>query len=98
LLRGHAAGACRRFVAGGNAGDAADQLKQLIRELHRAGLEVLLEVSSAADLHINKQMNDSALGKEDDLSCTYACIHSRQQPCAGFVAVVQPAWLQSTSC
>lgn len=32
-----------RFVAGGNAGDAADQLKQLIRELHRAGLEVLLE-------------------------------------------------------
>jgi hypothetical protein len=33
-----------RFVAGGNAGDAADQLKQLIRELHRAGLEVLLEV------------------------------------------------------
>lgn len=35
---------CCRFVAGGNAGDAADQLKQLIRELHRAGLEVLLEV------------------------------------------------------
>lgn len=35
-----------RFVAGSNAGDAADQLKQLIRELHRAGLEVLLEVSS----------------------------------------------------
>lgn len=33
-----------RFVAGNNAGDAADQLKTLIRELHRAGLEVLLEV------------------------------------------------------
>jgi pullulanase/glycogen debranching enzyme len=36
---------CCRFVAG-NAGDAADQLKQLIRELHRAGIEVLLEVRS----------------------------------------------------
>lgn len=35
-----------RFVAGQNPGDAADQLKQLIRELHREGLEVLLEVST----------------------------------------------------
>eukprot|EP00878_Enallax_costatus_P025353 GHUV01027123.1.p1 GENE.GHUV01027123.1~~GHUV01027123.1.p1 ORF type:complete len:648 (+),score=120.67 GHUV01027123.1:549-2492(+) len=32
-----------RFVAGNNPGDAADQLKALIREFHRAGLEVLLE-------------------------------------------------------
>eukprot|EP00775_Hariotina_reticulata_P005214 gene5214-5452_t len=32
-----------RFVAGGNPGDAADQLKALIKSLHLAGIEVLLE-------------------------------------------------------
>lgn len=40
---------CCRFVAGGNPGDAADQLKLLVRELHRAGLEVLLEVRGGSD-------------------------------------------------
>lgn len=33
-----------RFVAGGNPADAAGQLKALIKALHGAGLEVLLEV------------------------------------------------------
>jgi len=36
-----------RFVAGGNPGDAADQLKALIKSLHQAGIEVLLEVREA---------------------------------------------------
>jgi hypothetical protein len=35
-------------VAGGNPGDAADQLKALIKSLHQAGIEVLLEVREAA--------------------------------------------------
>jgi organic radical activating enzyme len=33
-----------RFVAGGNPADAAFQLKSLIKALHAAGIEVLLEV------------------------------------------------------
>jgi hypothetical protein len=33
-----------RFVAGGNSADAAFQLKSLIKALHAAGIEVLLEV------------------------------------------------------
>lgn len=33
-----------RFVAGGNPADAAFQLKSLVKALHAAGIEVLLEV------------------------------------------------------
>jgi len=36
-----------RFVAGGNPADAAFQLKSLIKALHAAGIEVLLEVRGA---------------------------------------------------
>lgn len=35
---------CCRFVAGGNPADAAFQLRSLIKALHAAGIEVLLEV------------------------------------------------------
>lgn len=38
-----------RFVAGGNPADAAFQLKSLIRALHAAGIEVLLEVRPQRD-------------------------------------------------
>lgn len=38
-----------RFVAGGNPADAAFQLKSLVKALHAAGIEVLLEVSTKVD-------------------------------------------------
>lgn len=38
-----------RFVAGGNPADAAFQLKSLVKALHAAGIEVLLEVSTTVD-------------------------------------------------
>lgn len=59
-----------RFVAGGNPADAAGQLKSVIKALHAAGIEVLLEVRGCG-LHSGQRLtsDDMKWGEHDGTAC-----------------------------